>query len=272
MPRVIIYPYKMGSASSTALAEALRASGTTVLKVYPDKNYKPKKGDVVLNWGFGRVPEWNSPSVRWLNSPDKTERASNKALAFRHLMDHDVPVPQVTESKEEAQQWVNNGSVVVVREVLRGHSGEGIKLVGSSIPDGDHTGIVPKAPLYTEYFKKAQEYRVHVFNGEVIFWQQKMVRKDHPKEEVNYQIRNHQNGWVYAHGTAKNPPTSVHAVAIRAVSALGLHFGAVDVIYNERKRSSRVLEVNTAPGLEGTTLERYRDAVVGALEWTLTSA
>jgi glutathione synthase/RimK-type ligase-like ATP-grasp enzyme len=48
------------------------------------------------------------------------------------------------------------------------------------------------------------------------------------------------------------------AMAVHCVSALGLDFGAVDVI--ENKKGSWILEVNTAPGLEGQTLEVYRSA------------
>jgi len=49
-------------------------------------------------------------------------------------------------------------------------------------------------------------------------------------------------------------------VALAAVSALGLDFGAVDIIYNEHENQYYVLEVNTAPGLEGTTVEKYAEA------------
>jgi D-alanine-D-alanine ligase-like ATP-grasp enzyme len=36
-----------------------------------------------------------------------------------------------------------------------------------------------------------------------------------------------------------------------------LDFGAVDIIYNAKRNECYVLEVNTAPGLEGTTVEKY---------------
>ena len=37
----------------------------------------------------------------------------------------------------------------------------------------------------------------------------------------------------------------------------GLDFGAVDVLWNERQQKAYVCEVNTAPGLEGITLDNY---------------
>ena len=48
--------------------------------------------------------------------------------------------------------------------------------------------------------------------------------------------------------------------SIAAVQHVGLDFGAVDIIYNQREDSSYVLEINTAPGLMGTTGERYAEA------------
>ena len=40
---------------------------------------------------------------------------------------------------------------------------------------------------------------------------------------------------------------------------LGLDFGAVDVIWNEHESKAYVLEINTAPGLEGSTVEDYKE-------------
>ena len=48
--------------------------------------------------------------------------------------------------------------------------------------------------------------------------------------------------------------------AIRATRALGLNFGAVDII-RDINNNSFVLEVNTAPGLEGLTLINYTNAI-----------
>jgi len=44
---------------------------------------------------------------------------------------------------------------------------------------------------------------------------------------------------------------------LASVMALGLDFGAVDIVYNENDNKAYVLEINTAPGLSGTTLEKY---------------
>ena len=53
---------------------------------------------------------------------------------------------------------------------------------------------------------------------------------------------------------------SVKEQALKAIQALGLDFGAVDVGYNTRENKAYVYEVNSAPGLQGTTLTAYTNA------------
>ena len=77
---------------------------------------------------------------------------------------------------------------------------------------------------------------------------------------MDYQVRNHENGWVYCRDDL-DVPASVFSDATSAVAALGLDFGAVDIIWNQNQARSYVLEVNTAPGLEGTTLTKYVEAI-----------
>jgi len=88
----------------------------------------------------------------------------------------------------------------------------------------------------------------------------KRKKREIDNEEVDYQVRNHANGWVYCRDNI-NPDSSVISNSLDAVAALGLDFGAVDVIWNEHHQKAWVLEVNTAPGLEGTTLTKYVSAI-----------
>ena len=77
-------------------------------------------------------------------------------------------------------------------------------------------------------------------------------------------IRNIHTGWVYCRDNYIPDPTSIQ-LAIDAVQAVGLDFGAVDLIYNQHYNQFYILEVNTAPGLEGTTLINYVNAFIGDL-------
>lgn len=254
-----IFPYKMGSASARRLTEALRAADLRTVRVKPNGSYKPRAHHLIINWGNSKTPEWLVGNASFLNSIDSVALASNKLRAFRRLQEEHVPIPEFTTEPEVAANWLENGYTIVARTILNGHSGAGIHLMNqeTAVTNGV-TRVVP-APLYVKYMKKKHEYRVHVFNGTVIDVQQKRRRSDYTGL-IDNQIRNHHTGWIYARENLEYDK-ALNAVAIAAVGALGLDFGAVDIIWNERQKQGYVLEVNTAPGLEGTTLQKYVNAI-----------
>ena len=73
-------------------------------------------------------------------------------------------------------------------------------------------------------------------------------------------IRNHANGWVYTRAEIL-PSEELLSSSIEAVKLLGLNFGAVDIGHRLIDNKLFVFEVNTAPGLEGTTLDKYSKAI-----------
>lgn len=250
MSRFVIYPYKMGSSGAIALQRRLQEelSGVRVLRVRPDGRYVPRTDDFVVNWGNSTIPAWGIPNI--LNHPRRVAVASNKALFFSVVTD--VVVPNTT-SHAEALGWINDGNVIVARQALNASAGRGITLI-------THPEQMIQAPLYTKYIKKESEYRVHVMHGEIIDIQQK--RHARGQTPVSYQIRSHNNGWIFTRSGIE-PPPHVRHVALSAIAQLGLDFGAVDVIWNQRQQTAYVLEVNTAPGLEGTTVEKYMNNLIG---------
>lgn len=237
-----ILPYKMYSASAKALANALGVKRVR-------KEGKPLRvRGMLINWGNSKVKrQINADKI--VNSYEAVNRASNKLETFRALQDF-VDIPDYTTNKAVAESWLDTDKVcVVARAKLRGHSGEGITLHGKG-------SVLPDVPLYTRYIPKMKEYRLHVMNGDVFFVQEKKRRLDVPDDDVNWQVRNHANGFNYANQDVQLPPHAEHH-AVAAIAALNLDFGAVDMIYNAKQNKYFVLEINTAPGLFGTTLEKY---------------
>lgn len=225
----------------------------------------PRAKHIIINWG--NSTEYDDRAATVWNDPVSLEVAHNKLLTLGRLLEwmqeeghSEINLPDWTEYPEVVKTWVEEGHTVVARETLTGHSGAGIVIIsGPQAWENYHK----RAPLYTKYIKKKSEYRVHVAFGEVIDIQQKKKRHDFDGEP-NYLVRNHSNGWVYCREDIV-ASADLKEQALRAVVALGLDFGAVDIIYNERQNKCYVLEVNTAPGLEGTTVEKYTDAFIKEL-------
>ena len=258
--RVVIYPYKMNSNSAKMLQAAIREVGIPCVRVFEDGRYKPKETDLIINWGNPRMPRWEflHDGVNWLNDPDFVKVAANKLVTMLEFAEYGVRQPLFTTDFEEACNWVRSGLIVLARHILNGSGGRGIEIV---VQDTEDDAEMPEAPLYVKYIRKIAEYRIHVFDGRVIDAQRKRKSREAlANEEVNPRIRNHSNGWVFTRENCA-PDGVVLALAVSAVSALGLDFGAVDIIVN-REGVPYVLEVNTAPGLEGQTITSYAGAII----------
>jgi glutathione synthase/RimK-type ligase-like ATP-grasp enzyme len=215
-----------------------------------------KPGHVIINWGSSSAPV-GLAAATFVNKPDRVKVAGNKLLTFQ-AFDDSVNKPEFTTDYETACGWVDNGAVVVCRTKLNGHSGAGIILAARE------EDVVRDCPLYVKYIKKAKEFRVHVAFDEVIDVQAKRKRVDF-EGETDFAIRNHQNGWVYCRENIEEP-ADLREQAKRAILTLGLDFGAVDIIYNQHYNKCYVLEVNTAPGLEGTSVDIYKTAFLNKLK------
>lgn len=279
-----IYPYKVGSQSVRSLKTALNAK---VIRL-EGSTYRHRIGHTIINWGNSRVPHWLSSTTPILNHPDIVRRASNKLDTLEYLTEAGVRTVDYTTDVSVAQDWVENGSKVFVRHTLTGHSGDGIEVIESDRDSHELTDIanqlyslgydtlgeiveeriespmVPDAPLYTLGVTNAGEYRVHVFNGEVILYQKKSRRIDEDGNVVTPEgeeadIRNLDTNWVYRTGNLRRLER-IEQLAIDAIDALGLDFGAVDII-KDTEGTVYVLEVNSAPGLGNTeTLAAYVSA------------
>lgn len=236
---MFVYSYNKFSEGAKELSRKL---GVKRIKMEGSK-FKAKANKLVINWGSSVIP----PHIEGCNVLNKNAvNAQNKLHAFQKMEGH-CPIPEFSEARDEAVKWLAEGSVVLCRTILNGHSGNGIIIAESEDQLVD-------APLYVKYVPKKEEYRIHVAFGKVIHNQRKARNKD--VENPDWRIRNHRNGFIFAIGDC-NPHPSVLDSAISAVNALSLDFGAVDVIWNDKKQEAYVLEVNTAPGLQGTTVEKY---------------
>jgi carbamoylphosphate synthase large subunit len=246
--KIKILPYKPGSKSARDLVKQL--SPIAVIK----KQNTPVKGvkKLLINWGHSN-PWFSTVGVTVLNKPEAVAIASNKLLSFNKMKEAGVSIPEFTNDINVAKGWIENGRIALCRTLLRANSGRGIFIAKES------TDLI-QAPLYVKYIRKEKEYRLHVFKEKVIDLVEKRRRSNFGENPVyNKYIRSYEQGWIMARdGVSVSDETK--AEAIKAVKALGLDFGAVDVVINSKGKPV-VLEVNTAPGIMGTTLTRYKEAI-----------
>jgi hypothetical protein len=154
------------------------------------------------------------------------------------------------------------------------------------------------AQYFQEMIPIKEEYRLHVFGDKVIHAVKKVKRTDKEYEKAfiedelerqrilaeknnnpfdedmvtqvlkrqaknaiaggpNMVLRSNRLGWKFS--IVKKYDDSLASLAVEAVKALGLDFGAVDCCINT-DGNPYVFEVNSGPGLEGTSFDKYIEA------------
>lgn len=241
-PRFWFWAYDMRSMSARALVELL--DGRLIRQ--QNSSYQPREGDILVNWGRRTCPY---PVT--LNRPEAVHVATSKLQTFAALRAAGVNVPAFTTDRSVAEDWNRRGRILG-RDRDRGSQGQGITVYEPNSQIGAHR-------FYTRYMRQSREIRVHVFRGTVIFEQEKLRKHN---ATVDPFIRSHRRGWVFGfkHLRDQPSPEGLRDTALTAVLTLGLDFGAVDLVWNSRTRRSTVLEVNTAPGIENTSLAHYARA------------
>lgn len=244
-----LHAYKNGSESAKLLRDAL---GIKMLLPAGKGKWKGKAGDKLINWGCS-TPHPNKGLATYVNTPEAVRNAANKLITQQRfdatpaMANHTLPW---TTERVTAHQWIENGDTVVCRQKLTGNSGEGI-VIAEKVED------LVDAPLYTLYKKKKDEFRVHVFDGEIIDVQRKARKHEVEDDKVNWKVRNLDGGFIFARNNVI-APVVVRQAAVEAVKALGLVHGAVDIGHG--RHGTYVYEVNTACGLAGSTLVTYAKA------------
>lgn len=255
MARIVFIPYGP-SKGLFQLRQALREKGHRTYKSTM-RGYVRRRDDMFIMWGNGDVPRGTYAPGQPLNVD--LGYALNKLNTFQMwrrwnedrqmVPERAVSYPKFATSRAQAIRELR--LPIVARTILNGHEGAGIVIAET------HDQL-PDAALYTEYKKKLKEFRVHLFNREVIDVTQKRKRNG---ANVDTRIRNTAGGWVFTR-TNIQEPADLRQQALVAINALGLDFGAVDIIYNQYENKCYCLEINTAPGIEGTTVDAYANAII----------
>lgn len=244
-----IFSHNPNSEGAKALKEYL---GIKRVKNEGSK-FKGSGVKVVINWGSSQVPA-EVAKCKILNRPEKIADTTNKLKFFQKVEKEGICPPHTT-SMEKALAWVGEGHTVVARTILNGSGGAGIVLMDKNNPDK-----FVKAPLYVKYIPKTEEYRVHIAFGKVIDIQRKTLNKEKAAEigadNINWKVRNLENGFIYQRANV-NPPQDVLNFSIKALAITGLDFGGVDIVVGKKDGKPYVLEINSAPGLQGQTVESY---------------
>lgn len=223
------------STSALILANALGGRrGRDARRVAP--------GDSVVNWGWSIAPGLNQNAGR-------TKRTEMRKL-------HEAGVPTLEVSFVPRPDWIPRAA---------SHR-EGLDILHG-------LGAQPPA-LWTKREHFIHEFRVHIFKQRdgsyaSVRFGAKFPRPDLGGASPHEWVRSYAGGWRILYNADAQQLgkrfRGIRDAAKAAVAALDLDFGAVDIGVTDQGKAL-VLEVNSAPGLEGRTIQVYRDSILALLE------
>jgi hypothetical protein len=281
--RMAVFVYReAGSNSAKELNEALGGirvrgieNGLFVRRRQPVvRTVRPHRGDAVVCWGEG-LQEMeglrllnNAPVTGKFEQAQKLREAgvgtvtvvrTEPIQAVRDEFFNLLPVPGGTIDHGRLDR--TNAQVIIQRLTQFINQPERTRdtwLKRSNNHIGGNDLLHP--PQTADYFSKkenlVEEFRIHVFKGKSIKAGRKVPRDG---ATPHAWVRSLDGGWRILYNGFKSKQ-SMREIAVGAVEALGLDFGAVDLGRKE-DRSLIVLEVNRAPGLSEGTVNSYVNAI-----------
>ena len=196
---------------------------------------------------------WRSPYMKPNRKHLLYGHCQNKLFQYEWFASNSVCSLPYTTSQEQAASWLQEGETVFARTLLQSSEGKGICVY--------HPGDTLKAaPVYTLYRKKKKEFRVHVFQDQVVVVLEKRRKKGTTGDT---KIRNTANGYVFCRENVQEPE-GIRELALKASKVTSSDFKGVDIGYNEKLNQLFVIEVNSAPGMCPTTVEEYTKIILGS--------
>ena len=205
-----------------------------------DPSDAPPQVTSLIRWGNRKNLFSDGTYDVVLNSAKAIERASNKLESLLIMAEADINVPTPFENFDDALD--EYGYPLLGRQIHHTR-GLDINLILQRRDDKRNP-----SDYYIPYIPTNREYRIHVVRDKVISVQGKYL--DFPEKAVPH-IRNYEHGYRFRTPSLRLKPDRLEA-AIKAVSSLGLDFGAVDLIIDDYGVYN-ILEVNTAPSCSRKT-------------------
>lgn len=224
----------------------------------------------LIRWGNSTNRGLDEGASFVLNNSMNISDLSNRHHMFRNMQRRGVPG---TLSVNFNPTWEYNGSWLLRDR----YSFQGNDVVRPSNPAQFNAIMEDGRDLFAvEHWHGDYEVRVHIFQGRSILMQVKArsaetIADDRIEDETpapGVLIRNRSNGWnLYPLTTGVARDVGIDRRILRnaakdAASRMGIDFCAVDFLVRPGPNLRyRILELNSAPGLSGQSLNRYTTAM-----------
>jgi hypothetical protein len=231
----------------------------------PARNLLNPENNLLVNWGNRAMATYQMTDLpHMLNRSSDVATYANKLSCFNEIrnMNHRFPdsaitIPEYTVERREASQWLRQGFSILARESATGTGGNGITIVNPTeartAPERTDGGF------YVKFEPSREEFRVYFMDGQVLDYNRKSIRNG--TTPTSRAIRSHDNGYIFTRNNFELPDC-VRQTAERFIAQTSLSFGGIDILHNSWYNKAVLLEVNTAPGIEGTNVILFADKLL----------
>lgn len=225
------------------VARACTPTATTLANLLKEQGVPVGQRDVTAHVCWGFAPPGLAGPV--LNGNVNRTKLSELEVLIRAKV---RTVPLLI--REAAVTAVARGEVVLGRNVS--HRG-GRDIMRCRTVERVRVAVRRGRAYFTQFVPSRTEFRVWVYRNKHLGTYEKVLT--YPKKQYNRRGklkvgRNYHNGWTFQLVAAERVPREAVTLALRAVEALSLDFGAVDILQGT-DNLFYVLETNSAPGVEG---------------------
>jgi len=254
---------------------------------------KPKGKKIVIGWGAKTKKDTTFPAgTTVLNHPNNIRRNRNKLGTLDTLLAAKCSVESFVPAEKIMAELDKKNGKIALPLVGRTKYHQGGKGFWTCLTKHHvKVAIDEGAQYFQNYIDIKDEFRLHIFKGDLIRAQKKVKRdnmaeafveqhaakvqdyankndvkldkktmdyvlgklaNEHPNADMI--VRSNKKGWKFV--GLKQPAAGLVKVACDALDAIGLQFGAVDCC-TDTEGKHWIIEVNSGPGLEGKTFDGY---------------
>lgn len=221
------------SLSAESLSQELGASH------WGKRSAMPAATNLLIRWGSTAL---GPKAELTLNSAQAINKAADKMLCREILKMEGIEVPEPGHDK-----------LPCIGRTMKHRAGNGLWYCETK--EEVRKALEEGAKYFSQFYPKTTEYRVHIGGGKVVLYSQKegntegKINWNHKEEEITFR-----------HLKREEWRPEIYRLAKRAIKAIGLDFGAVDILADPTDDTlpiAVVCEINTAPALSPLGVKKY---------------